>query len=136
MRVPSITPTTAPVSSTSVNCICRAQLRYFGIMWTRVVLPLFAAAASASAQYSTPNSTTGPDADGKYTIAAEGIRAQFVPYAASISNLFINDTNGIERDIVLGFENASYYSVDPLHPHLGGVPGVFTRSCCELRARG
>ncbi|KAK3209977.1 hypothetical protein GRF29_44g1287239 [Pseudopithomyces chartarum] len=94
-------------------------------MWTRVVLPLFAAAASASAQYSTPNSTTGPDADGKYTIAAEGIRAQFVPYAASISNLFINDTNGIERDIVLGFENASYYSVDPLHPHLGGVPGRY-----------
>lgn len=66
------------------------------------------------------------DADGKYTISAEGIRAKFIPYGASISNLFINDTNGIERDIVLGFDNASYYSVDKLHPHLGGVPGA----CC------
>lgn len=66
------------------------------------------------------------DADGKYTISAEGIRAKFIPYGASISNLFINDTNGVERDIVLGFDNASYYSVDKLHPHLGGVPGTFS----------
>ena len=62
--------------------------------------------------------------NGKYQIQAEGIRANFIPYGASISNLFINDTNGIERDIVLGFDNASYYSVDRLHPHLGGVPGM------------
>ena len=63
--------------------------------------------------------------DGKYQVVAEGIRANFIPYGASISNLFINDTHGIERDIVLGFDNASYYSTDKLHPHLGGVPGAF-----------
>lgn len=62
-------------------------------------------------------------ADGKYQIVSEGIRANFIPYGASISNLFINDTRGVERDIVLGFDNASYYSVDKLHPHLGGIPG-------------
>ena len=61
--------------------------------------------------------------DGKYQIVSEGIRANFIPYGASISNLFINDTHGVERDIVLGFDNASYYSVDKLHPHLGGIPG-------------
>ncbi|KAL5377720.1 hypothetical protein DPSP01_009644 [Paraphaeosphaeria sporulosa] len=97
------------------------------MMWTSAVLPLFA--ASALAQYTTAppsqNETTGPDADGKYEISAEGIRAQFIPYGASISNLFINDTNGIERDIVLGFDNASHYSVDRFHPHLGGVPGRY-----------
>lgn len=97
-------------------------------MWSSAVLPLLA--ASALAQYNTAkptpsqNGTIGPDADGKYEISAEGIRANFVPYGASISNLFINDTNGIERDIVLGFDNASHYSVDPFHPHLGGVPGT------------
>ncbi|GAB7354990.1 hypothetical protein MBLNU459_g5602t1 [Dothideomycetes sp. NU459] len=64
-------------------------------------------------------------ADGKYQIVAEGIRANFIPYGASISNLFINDTRGVERDIVLGFDNASYYSVDKLHPHLGGIPGRY-----------
>ncbi|KAJ4295211.1 hypothetical protein N0V90_007221 [Kalmusia sp. IMI 367209] len=97
-------------------------------MWASAVLPLFA--ASALAQYSTPSSPSPssaptPDDDGKYEISAEGIRGLFIPYGASIANLFINDTNGIERDIVLGFDNASHYSVDPFHPHLGGVPGRY-----------
>lgn len=65
----------------------------------------------------------GPDADGKWHIEAEGIRAYFIPYGASISNLFINDSRGIERDIVLGYDNATHYSEDASHPHLGGVPG-------------
>jgi aldose 1-epimerase len=87
---------------------------------------LLAATAAAQSYNATPssNSTTGPDANGKYEISAEGIRGLFIPYGASIANLFINDTNGIERDIVLGFDNASHYSVDPFHPHLGGVPGA------------
>lgn len=71
------------------------------------------------------NAAGSPDADGKYTLTAPGIRAQFIPYGASITNLFINDTFGIERDIVLGFDNASYYSEDLSHPHLNGVPGRY-----------
>lgn len=86
-------------------------------------LSLLATMAVAQ-DYDSPNSG-GPDEDGKYEISAEGIRGLFIPYGASIANLFINDTNGIERDIVLGFDNASHYSVDPFHPHLGGVPGRY-----------
>jgi aldose 1-epimerase len=70
-------------------------------------------------------SPSGPDADGKYTIFGEGIRANFIPYGASISNLFLNDTSGVERDIVGGFDNASYYGIDRQHPHFGGVPGRY-----------
>ncbi|QSZ31736.1 hypothetical protein DSL72_001304 [Monilinia vaccinii-corymbosi] len=70
-------------------------------------------------------STLGPDANGKYELSAPGIRATFIAYGASISNLFINDTSGIERDIVAGFDNASYYGVDRQHPHFGGVPGRY-----------
>lgn len=51
-----------------------------------------------------------PDSDGKYTLKAEGIRAQFIPYGAGISNLFVKDKHGIERDIVLGWDNATYYA--------------------------
>lgn len=51
-----------------------------------------------------------PGKDGKYTLEAEGIRAQFVPYGAGISNLFVKDKNGTERDIVLGWDNATYYT--------------------------
>lgn len=58
-------------------------------------------------------------------ISAPGIRALFIPYGASISNLTINDSRGIERDIVMGFNNASYYSIDRQHPHLGGMPGRY-----------
>jgi aldose 1-epimerase len=56
-------------------------------------------------------SNASPNSDGKYVIQGIGIRANFIPYGASISNLFINDTSGIERDIVGGFDNASYYSI-------------------------
>jgi len=66
-----------------------------------------------------------PMSDGKYMVEAPGIRAYFIPYGAAISNLFINDTNGIERDIVLGFDNASYYTIDAQHPHFGAVPGRY-----------
>ncbi|KAI0999452.1 hypothetical protein K3495_g8743 [Podosphaera aphanis] len=65
------------------------------------------------------------DSSGKYTIEGYNIRASFINYGASISNLFINDTNGIERDIVGGWDNASYYSIDRQHPHFGGVPGRY-----------
>ncbi|KAF2170070.1 hypothetical protein M409DRAFT_64439 [Zasmidium cellare ATCC 36951] len=63
--------------------------------------------------------------NGKYEIASEGIRAHFMPYAASITNLFIQDVHGVERDIVLGFDNASFYSISKAHPHLNGVPGRY-----------
>lgn len=56
-----------------------------------------------------------PGPDGKYTLEAEGIRAQFIPYGAGISNLFFRDKHGIERDIVLGWDNASYYTGWKLH---------------------
>lgn len=86
---------------------------------------LLAATTAFAQSYNKPNETLGPDVDGKYEISAEGIRGLFIPYGASITNLFIKDRTGVERDIVLGHDNASFYSVDPFHPHLGGVPGRY-----------
>ena len=92
-------------------------------MFLQKIVPIVLLFASfVQAQYS---NAAGPDANGKYMIKSDGLRALFVPYGASISNLFINDSSGIERDIVMGFDNASYYSIDKLHPHLGGVPGRY-----------
>ncbi len=68
---------------------------------------------------------SSPDKDGKYWIHGDGISAAFVPYGASISNLLINDKHGVQRDIVVGFDNASYYSIDTQHGHFGGVPGRY-----------
>ncbi|KAF2874424.1 galactose mutarotase-like domain-containing protein [Massariosphaeria phaeospora] len=96
----------------------------FGL--TTFLTALAALAVTATCTYNPPpNNTFGPDADGKYEISAEGIRAYFIPYGASVTNLYIKDTKGIERDIVLGYDNASYYAEDPRHPHFGGVPGRY-----------
>ncbi|KAI1817638.1 aldose-1-epimerase [Poronia punctata] len=69
--------------------------------------------------------TNGPDKDGLYWIESEGLSAGFIAYGASIAKLFINDQYGIKRDIVAGFDNASYYEVDGQHPHFGSVPGRY-----------
>lgn len=92
-------------------------------MWARTLVSLFA--ATAVAQYSTPsNGSTGPDANGKYEISSEGIRATFITYGASVSNLWIKGKDGVERDIVLGFDKAIDYEGE-VHPHFGGVPGRY-----------
>lgn len=72
-----------------------------------------------------PTFTGSPDHAGKYWIHASGISAAFVPYGASISNLLLKDKNGILRDVVTGFDNATYYHIDKQHPHFGGVPGRY-----------
>jgi aldose 1-epimerase len=86
---------------------------------------LFSGALAQMSMGSNGTAGSGPDKDGKFLIEAEGIRANFIPYGASVSNLWIKDKHGIERDIVLGFDNASYYTIDASHPHLGGVPGRY-----------
>jgi len=72
--------------------------------------------------FSNAQTAAGPDQDGKYVVTGTNIRATFIPYGASISNLFINDTSGVERDIVGGWDNATYYGIDKQHPHFGGIP--------------
>lgn len=68
--------------------------------------------------------TTGPDANGKYWLYGTGISASFIPYGASISNLLIKDKNGIARDIVGGFDNATYCTWPNLllAPTTRGIP--------------
>ncbi|KAF7556496.1 hypothetical protein G7046_g6283 [Stylonectria norvegica] len=81
--------------------------------------------ASAVSKGSDSSTSNGPDKDGKYWIHGDGLDASFIPYGASISNLLIHDQYGIRRDLVGGFDNATYYGVDKAHPHFGGVPGRY-----------
>ncbi|KAI5458804.1 aldose-1-epimerase [Mariannaea sp. PMI_226] len=84
---------------------------------------LFSAFLAVSSVTASP--ANGPDKDGKYWLHSEGISASFIRYGASISNLLIKDQYGIQRDIVGGFDNATYYKKDKQHPHFGGVPGRY-----------
>ena len=67
-----------------------------------------------------------PGPDGKYTLTAPGITAKFIPYAACITNLVVADRNGTLRDVILGYDNATFYPVDPNHSDYGAVPGRYT----------
>jgi aldose 1-epimerase len=87
-------------------------------MWSTVVL-VAALAEAAFAQI------PAPAADGRYTISAPGIKAQFIPYGASLTNLFVKDKNGKDIDVVLGYDDANYYPKDPGHPVYNAIPGRY-----------
>ena len=103
-------------------------------MRSSLLLGAFAAHSLAQTSGTYFNGTAGNDTvegnlgndpvDGKYTISAEGIRASFVPYGASLSNLFLNDSSGVERDVVYGFDQAWMYTTGQ-HGHWGGIPGRY-----------
>ncbi|KAK7743378.1 hypothetical protein SLS62_010615 [Diatrype stigma] len=66
-----------------------------------------------------------PGEDGKYTIKAPGIKAQFIPYGATLTNLFVKDKNGEDVDVVLGYDDVDYYPKDPGHPVYNAIPGRY-----------
>jgi aldose 1-epimerase len=84
-------------------------------MWFSYILLL---APAVFAQYSNPGGP-GPDEHGKLSIASENINISFIPYGASVTNLFVKGRDG-EFDVVLGFDDASTYEGE-VHPHLGGM---------------
>ncbi|KJR85075.1 aldose 1-epimerase [Sporothrix schenckii 1099-18] len=66
-----------------------------------------------------------PAADGRYTITADGIKAQFIPYGATLTNLWVKDRHGNDTDVVLGYDDAAYYPKDPGHPVYNSIPGRY-----------
>ncbi|SPO01429.1 related to Rds1 protein [Cephalotrichum gorgonifer] len=66
-----------------------------------------------------------PGEDGKYTISSDGIRAQFIPYGASLTNLYVKDKNGEDVDVVLGYDDLDLYASDPAHPVYNAIPGRY-----------
>lgn len=63
----------------------------------------------------------------KYTISAPGINATFIPYGATLTNLYVNDKNGNPQDIVLGYDNAEDYLKDTqtVHTDYGKIVGRY-----------
>lgn len=64
------------------------------------------------------------DASGKYVIESEGIRLAFVKHGGALANLWINNTNCREIDVVLGFDNATQYDAYEGTPTLNGAIGT------------
>lgn len=60
---------------------------------------------------------------GKYIIQAEGIRLAFTNHGGALTNLWINDTNGQEIDVVMGLDDPGQYPLMDSNPWLNGVIG-------------
>ena len=63
----------------------------------------------------------------KYTISAPGINASFIPYGATLTNLFVPDKNGNSQDVVLGYDSGTAYLNDTEtdHTYFGAVVGRY-----------
>ena len=63
----------------------------------------------------------------KYTITAPGINASFIPYGATLTNLFVSDKNGIPQDVVLGYDSGTAYlhDTETNHTYFGAVVGRY-----------
>lgn len=86
---------------------------------------LFVATVAKAAAIARGCEAPGPDEDGRYTISAEGIKAQFIPYGASLTHLYVKDKNGDDIDVVLGYDDVDYYPKDPGHPVYNAIPGRY-----------
>ena len=63
----------------------------------------------------------------RYTIAAPGINATFIPYGARVTNLFVNDKNGEPQDVVLGYDDTTQYinDTETVHTYYGPIVGRY-----------
>ncbi|KAL2151028.1 hypothetical protein VTH82DRAFT_6126 [Thermothelomyces myriococcoides] len=86
---------------------------------------LLAAVAAEAAVIGRGRHVKPPGEDGRYTISSDGIKAQFIPYGATLTNLFVKDKNGEDIDVVLGYDDVDYYPEDPGHPVYNAIPGRY-----------
>jgi aldose 1-epimerase len=55
----------------------------------------------------------------------DSIRATFLPYGASLQELWVKDRNGTWRDVVVGFDNTTNYGTDTIHNYFGPQVGRY-----------
>jgi aldose 1-epimerase len=78
---------------------------------------------SGGSPFATVTALWPTNEEGKYIIQAEGIRLALTNHGAAVTNLWINDTNGEEIDIVLGLDHADLYPELTSNPYLNGFIG-------------
>ena len=61
----------------------------------------------------------------KYTLSSPDgkIKASWMPFGAALLEFFVEDKNGVERDLVMGFDNRTLYTV--LRGQLGSALGRY-----------
>jgi aldose 1-epimerase len=73
----------------------------------------------------------------KYNISAPGINASFIPYGA-LTNLFVNDRNGIPQIVVLGYNDGEQYlnGTETIHNYFGAIVRAIVRRYANRMKNG
>jgi aldose 1-epimerase len=56
--------------------------------------------------------TSSPEGIKPYTISAAGISATFIAHGARLTHLHVKDKSGVERDVVVGYDDPAEYYKD------------------------
>lgn len=85
------------------------------------LLPTLALTPLATAN----NWASGTDALTPVTISAKGINATFIGYGARVTSLFVDDKDGVPRDVVVGYDDPAQYVKDTAtnHTYFGTIVG-------------
>ncbi|KAG2221729.1 hypothetical protein INT45_007135 [Circinella minor] len=76
-----------------------------------VTLLTFAAVLTAALVTQAKPTHGGNDPSYRHTIKAKGIEASFIEYGATLTNLWVDDKNGIPRDVILGWDDTTQYNL-------------------------
>ena len=62
-----------------------------------------------------------------YTLISENITATFIPYGARLTSLRVQDRQGLEQDVVVGYDDPNQYLIDTEtnHTYFGPVVGRY-----------
>ncbi|KAM0188788.1 hypothetical protein ACHAPI_010397 [Fusarium lateritium] len=120
----SSTPLSEPLQSVLLQ-----ELRVISAHITRIAtLSISAVAAIKSAwtrgsPFAAATALYPTTEEGKYIIQAEGIRMAFTNYGDTVTNLWLNNSQGEEIDVILGLNQARDYEDYPGNPYLNGAIG-------------
>lgn len=66
---------------------------------------------------------------------ANGVEAHFIPFGAAIQRLYVPDTSGVLRDVVLGFDDPESYCSWPNRMYFGAVVGRCPHKLMQVPSR-
>ncbi|QSS60228.1 aldose 1-epimerase [Histoplasma capsulatum] len=73
------------------------------------------------------NPTTSSDPFQPYVISAKNIQATLIPYGATLTSLLVNDRDGKQQDVVVGYDDPKQYKIDTEtnHTYFGCIVGRY-----------
>ena len=81
-------------------------------MWSPIVLAALIASPVLCQNSSNSSVPSGAYPFNQYTLSAANITAKVIPYGARLTSLLVQDRNGAQQDVVVGYDNPTQYLTD------------------------